>query len=168
MHGVNTTLALIAGIGIIAMILITGMEVVGRYFLNRPFHWVLEINEYIMVFAAFLGMAYTMQVGGHVAVDVIYKLYSEQNKHIAELIVAVLSLIVWAILTLKGLQQSLLYLERNIKSSTLLAVPQFYPMLLVVAGSLICCFQALLMIYDGATSLAGKDSKKHSAEVTKR
>ena len=164
-YGTNTTVALIAGIGITAMVLITAMEVFKRYFLNMPTSWVLEISGYLMIFGAFLGMAYAMQLGAHVAVDIIYRLYPERIQRIADLTVGVLSLIFWVILTWKALPQALLYLERNIRSETVLAFPQFYPMMLVVVGSLMCCFQALLMTYDAGASLRDRDFSGSSDEM---
>jgi C4-dicarboxylate transporter DctQ subunit len=153
----NGVMGLIGGLGAIALVLLTTMEVVRRYFLNRPTEWVLEISEYLIILVAFVGMAYAMQVGAHVMVDIIYRRYPGLGKRTADLIVGVLSLTFWAVLTWTALQQSLVYLERNTRSETLLAVPQFYPMMLVVLGSLFCCFQALLMIYDAVASLRSKD-----------
>ena len=152
-YDVNITTAVIAGVGITVLVLLTGAEVAKRYLLNAPSGWVLEISEYLMVFGAFLGMAYAMQVGAHVAVDVIYLRYSDQKKRIADLVVAVLSLFFWALLTWSALRQFFLYLARDTKSPTVLAVPLAYPMVLVFVGSLICCFQGLLMSYDAVRAL---------------
>ena len=163
-HGINRTTALIAGVGIIAMILITSWDVLMRYFLDKPSGWVFEVDEYLIVFSAYLAMAYCMQVRGHIAVDTLYNLYPARGKSVADFVVAILSLFVWGILAWESLQQSLYYLERNVKSSTMLAVPQVYPMLLITVGSLICCFQALLMIYDGASALRSKDSGKNAGK----
>ena len=124
-HGINRTMAIIAGVGIIAMVLITSGDIVMRYFLNKPSSWVFEIDEYLIVFGAYLAMAYCMQVGGHVAVDTIYSLYSARGKRVADLVVAISGLFVWLILTWKSLQQSLFYLERNIKSSTILTEQKY-------------------------------------------
>ena len=64
-HRTSTTTGLIAGAGIIVLVFLTLMEVVKRYFLNSPTSWVLEISELLIVFGAFLGMAYALQVGAH-------------------------------------------------------------------------------------------------------
>jgi len=159
----NTLSGIIAGIGIAVLVFLTGVEVVKRYFLNSPSSWAFEVSEYLMVFGAFLGMAYAMQVSAHVAVDVIYLRYRERNKRIADLIVAIFSLFFWALLTGMAYRQALIYLARNVKSSTLLAVPQFYPMMLVVIGSLICCFQGTLMIYDAVMVIRGKRARDSGA-----
>ena len=162
-YGTNSVIAIIGGLGAVTLVLLTTMEVVKRYFLNMPTEWVLEISEYLIIMVAFAGMAYAMQVGAHVTVNIVYRRYREQGKRIADLTIGVLSVVFWALLTLTALRQSLVYLERNTRSETLLAVPQFYPMMLVVVGSLFCCFHALLMIYDATVSLRSSDSS-HSTE----
>jgi len=156
-YGTNGAMAIIGGAGALILVALTTMEVVKRYFLNMPTAWVLEISEYFIILVAFFGMAYALQVGAHVMVDIIYRRYPRLGKRTADLIVGVLSLVFWALLTGTALRQSLIYLERNARSETLLAVPQFYPMLPIVVGSLFCCFQALLMIYDAVASLRSGD-----------
>lgn len=156
-HRTSTTTGIIAGAGIIVLVFLTLMEVVKRYFLNSPTSWVLEISELLIAFGAFLGMAYALQVGAHVSVNIIYRRYSKRGRRIADLTGAVLTLFLWAGLAWYALQKSLVYLERNVRSETLLAVPQFYPMMLVFLGSLFCCFCALAMAYYAVASLTGKD-----------
>ncbi|MBU2608221.1 MAG: hypothetical protein KKF26_02780, partial [Chloroflexi bacterium] len=66
------------------------------------------------------------------------------------------------VLTGIALRQALIYLERHIRSETLLATPLFYPMMLIVIGGLAVCLQSLLEVYDASASLTGRDFRKTS------
>jgi len=154
-YGANLGLGMTAGVVIGGLVVLTTMEVIKRRFLNSPSEWVMEISEYLLILSAFFGMAYALQIGAHVMVNIVYRYYSKLSKRVIELIVGMLSLTFWSILTWIALRQALVYLAFNTRSQTLLAVPQFYPMMSVVLGSLFCCFQALVMIYDAIVSLPG-------------
>lgn len=161
----NVVLAMAAGVVIFGLALLTTWEVVRRYIFNMPTAWTLEVSEILLIFATFFGMAYTLQERGHVKVDIIYLRYRKQQKRIADLLANILTLSFWTILTWKSVQQSVYYLQSNIRSETLLAIPRFYPMAIVAIGSLLCCFQALLMTYD-AISANKRDSDKVTLEST--
>jgi TRAP-type mannitol/chloroaromatic compound transport system permease small subunit len=65
---------------------ITLLEVFLRYGFNRPTMWVHETSQQIFAIAFLLGSAYTLQEGGHVRVDIIYRRLSPKGRallHIA-------------------------------------------------------------------------------------
>jgi TRAP-type mannitol/chloroaromatic compound transport system permease small subunit len=74
------------GSGVIAAMLIgplvlaTCIEVFSRYVLGRPTIWAYEISYMGMGAHFLLGGAYTLMVGGHVRIDLIYGLYPERLK----------------------------------------------------------------------------------------
>lgn len=60
-----------------AMTLITFVQVVLRYVFNSGFIWALELTSFLFVWLVLFGMAYVVKVGGHIAVDVITRLFPE-------------------------------------------------------------------------------------------
>jgi TRAP-type C4-dicarboxylate transport system permease small subunit len=64
-------LAAVAGIGILAMMLITCADVFLRYLFNAPIEGSLDITQMLMVIIVFFGLAYCGWTGGHVAVDLL-------------------------------------------------------------------------------------------------
>jgi C4-dicarboxylate transporter, DctQ subunit len=144
----NYSLALAAGICMLLLTALTTNEVVRRYFFNAPTSWSLEITEYLLVFCIYLGMAYSIKTGAHVSVPLVYARFSKTKQRLFDMANSILLLIFWLILLWQTLILAIEYLLKNIRSETILATPLFYPMLLVVIGSLTSCLQAILNIYD--------------------
>lgn len=63
-------LAVAAGALIVFALVSVGVDVVSRYFFNRPLSWVFEVTEYILLFVPCLGMAWLARHDGHVIVDI--------------------------------------------------------------------------------------------------
>ena len=80
------------GTGVIAAMLIgplvlaTCVEVFSRYVLGRPTIWAYEIAYMGMGAHFLLGGAYTLLLGAHVRIDLIYGLYPERLKAAVDLI----------------------------------------------------------------------------------
>jgi TRAP-type C4-dicarboxylate transport system permease small subunit len=70
-EGVSRVGGTISGIGIFVLVILVVNDVVMRYAFNRPTSWGLEISEYLMLYFAFIGFAYTLLVDRHVRVDLL-------------------------------------------------------------------------------------------------
>lgn len=74
------------GTGVVAatliapLVLATCIEVFSRYVLGRPTIWAYEIGYMGMGAHFLLGGAYTLMVGGHIRIDLIYVRYPERLK----------------------------------------------------------------------------------------
>ena len=63
------------GVFILAFLLVlTNYEVVGRYLLNRPAAWSLEIIEYGLLYLTFLGAAWLLKEDEHIKMDIVIEL----------------------------------------------------------------------------------------------
>jgi TRAP-type C4-dicarboxylate transport system permease small subunit len=137
-----------AGGGMLILAGLTANEVVLRYFFNAPTIWTLEISEYLLSFCVYFGMAYSLQKEAHVSVPLIYSRFNKQTQWVLDMVGSVLLLVFWLLLFFVTLVIDIDYLTRNVKSETILATPLFYPMLLIVIGSLASCLQAIFGIHD--------------------
>ena len=54
---------------LVVMMLVTTIDVIGRYIFNSPFGGANEIAEFLQALVVYLGIAYTATQKGHVAVD---------------------------------------------------------------------------------------------------
>jgi TRAP-type C4-dicarboxylate transport system permease small subunit len=84
---------LVKGSGILGAFLfllvmfITTYEVLVRYLFNAPTTWSLEISIILTIWGTFLGVAYTLQQGGHTQVDLFVNRLSERNRRILKIFV---------------------------------------------------------------------------------
>jgi len=64
-------LNLVGGITILVLVLLTVINVLGRWVFNLPVTGYIDWIEQAMAFFAFLGIAYCQRVGGHIRMDIV-------------------------------------------------------------------------------------------------
>ncbi len=162
---INLWLGIGSGLAAALIMLLTGFEVVMRYFFNRPTLWSVEISEYLLVACAYLGLAYTLEHGGHVRVELIIDRPRPGPRRVLNIIAFTLAVIFAAVLTWQTLALALTSLGRGARSSTPMAIPLFPAQILIPIGSFFLCLQALGMLYGYVTNQPseGKESR-NSAE----
>lgn len=55
------------------MVVVVSAQVISRYLFSSPFTWTEELGRYVFVWLTFLGMAYAVKTGGHIALDLLLK-----------------------------------------------------------------------------------------------
>ena len=80
-----------------ALALVMGGNVLLRYGFSTGSVWSQELEWHLMSPICLFGMSYALRHGEHVRVDVVFATYSERNKLLVELITALLSMAVCAI-----------------------------------------------------------------------
>lgn len=85
-ESINEYTAKFYGILIMALVLVMVVEVTRRYGFNQPIMGIQDVD--CAYFGAYYTMAaaYTLAVGGHVRVDVIWAMFSPRNRAIIDLI----------------------------------------------------------------------------------
>ena len=79
-------------VGIFAMYLVFAMggvllfESISRTAFNLPHIWAVEVAQFLMAAYYMLGGGYTIQLDGHVRMDLLYGRWSKQRKAIADII----------------------------------------------------------------------------------
>jgi TRAP-type mannitol/chloroaromatic compound transport system permease small subunit len=73
--------------------LVMGTNVLLRYGFSIGSIWMQELEWHIMVPICLLGMSYALLKGEHVRVDVVFQYFSERNKHLVDVITAILGMI---------------------------------------------------------------------------
>jgi TRAP-type C4-dicarboxylate transport system permease small subunit len=61
--------AVVSTAAIAALVVITVVDVAGRYLFNRPLLGAVEVSEFLLVVLAFAGLAYAERRNAHIAVD---------------------------------------------------------------------------------------------------
>src|SRR5512139_3185375 len=96
----------VAGIGaffLIPLMLITAADVVARDVFNRPVPGTVELSQYMLGVFILLGIAYTQQEKGNVAVTMLISKLSPRTQAVVSLIGTLLSLFIFVLLAWQGL-----------------------------------------------------------------
>ena len=95
---VETWLALIAGLAVLALMGLAVAQVGGRNFINRPLPGYVDWIEQAMPLIAFLGIAYTQRPGGHIRMDIAIGRLSGRALWAAEWVTTLVTLLLLLIL----------------------------------------------------------------------
>jgi len=94
------------GIGAAAIILVmmflTTLDVVLRYIFSSPLPGVYELQEFMLVGAVFLALAYVQSLKGHIYVDLFTNRFSERGQAILRIISHTVSFLIFALITWQG------------------------------------------------------------------
>lgn len=118
------------------MVLLVTLDVVLRYFFNRPIKGSYELIEFMMVLVVFLGLAYTQTKKGHVSITLFTGKLSPGQLAVIRSITYLLCIIIFSLITWRGIVQAEA-LRVNGTSSDLLFIPTFPFMWIVVIASVL-------------------------------
>ena len=103
----ESALNLIAALVILAVMLIGVFQVFGRKLINFPVPGYVDIIEFVMTVFAFISIAYTQRLGGHVRMEIILKRLRGRALWIIEFLGTLTVLVIVAILAWFGYEHFL-------------------------------------------------------------
>ncbi len=116
------------------MMILVVVEVFMRYVMQRPLMVADEFSAYMLVALSFIGLAYTWRQGGHVRITILVSRMSWKTANWVRL-GALICVFAFMIAMDQSAYKMVRYaLQMNMKSSTFLMVPLFWPQLTVFAG----------------------------------
>jgi len=140
--GLSKALSYVGGLVLFALMLLTAIDVTGRYLFNTPFIGTYEITKFMLASLIFCSLAYTQSRKGHVAVDIFVSGFSPKHRIMIDLINHSISSIVLGAIAWKSVERGFEVMATKECSGTL-GIP-VYPFLFVVAfGSAALCMEFL-------------------------
>lgn len=103
----NKVVAVLATLAILAMTLSTSADISMRFFFNQPILGVTELNELLMVFAVYLGIAYTQTVKGHVRMELVIEHLPVKAKLVLEILVYLMVIVGFTLLIRSSGEQAI-------------------------------------------------------------
>ncbi len=153
---VESLLNLLGGLVIFLLISLATANVLGRWFFNIPISGYIDWVEQSMAFMAFLGIAYTQRLGGHIRMDMLVSKLHATRLWLVELT----STILMFLLTLVLIYGSYLHFLRayTIGDSSLDIDLPIWPAKLVVTFALcILALRLMLQIWSYFRALINKN-----------
>ena len=112
------------------------VDVILRYFFNRPSIWVTEVSGYLFMYIIFLGTAYALQEDFHINVNFVLNEFKYPMRRIINLIASVFSMAFCLVLLWQTSIMTWSAFKGAWVSPTLLSLPYVYIYPSMVFGSL--------------------------------
>ena len=125
-------MAFLAGIMLVALVLIVCIEIGARYFFHRPQVWTVEVCEYLLFSIAFLGAPWLLKVGGHVNVDIFTTQFSQRKQQYLALFSTAVGAVVSLIICLTAVKVAYHSFLDGVLLTKTMSIPQ-YPFILLIA-----------------------------------
>ncbi|MCB2190791.1 MAG: TRAP transporter small permease subunit [Deltaproteobacteria bacterium] len=126
---------------VVVMALSICWEVFCRYLLDSPTDWVNETNQYLLCLMSMLGGSYCLLVDQHVRVDFFFRLRSDKQKALMELMTWWLAALFCVVIIWWGGEMAIEALVKNKLSNTILEMPLWPSMFMVPLGALLLLLQ---------------------------
>ncbi len=133
-------------VALTAIILIVFVDVLGRYFLNKPLPGSYELVEQLMGVLAGFAIMYAAVKRGHVALDLIVSRFSRRTQAIMGSIFSLLGFGTWAVLAYKVYQHALKALETGI-TTDVLPIKLRQILLTLAVGTFLCSLILLIQAF---------------------
>ena len=142
------------------MMMLVVVDVFMRYVMNRPLMVSDEFSAYMLVTLSFLGLAYTWREKGHVRIEILVNHFPSRTYSWVRLLGLILTLIFMIQMDLAAYKMIAYALQINLRSSTWLMFPLFWPQLTIFIGFVLFTLMlAVDIVRGGVTLRAGKDAE---------
>ena len=131
----------VAGVLLLFVTVGTCVDVILRYSVNRPIHWMLEITEYAMLYIPFLGAAFVLKEEGHIRIDLVITFLGERLRGWLNVATSFMGGVVMGTYTWFGAQVTLDYFRRGVPSLESLKIPMFLILMIIPIGGFLFSIQ---------------------------
>jgi C4-dicarboxylate transporter, DctQ subunit len=138
--------AMLAGIFVLITAILVGYEVIMRYVFDAPTLWTFDITIFLIMYAAFLGSAFTLREGKHVRLEFFtnwlerYPLPSQLLKILSNLIIIAF----WALATYTSFRDTVTAYKFSQVTQSYLRFPMIIPLIALVLGGFLVLVQLLI------------------------
>ncbi len=129
---------------LIFMSLMLFTDVIARYIIRRQTSFGYDLNLWLTIVLAFLGGGYAIQTKEHIVVDVVYAKMKPKLKAIVNVAAGILALILAFVLIFIGIQQVIIYFQRNSIAMSGFNIHIWIKWLIVPIGGILLALQAVL------------------------
>ena len=146
--GLTLWAAVVGGLLFVVITLIVFYEIVARYLFNSPTTWSIDVSIYLVIWATFLGAAYTLKEGGHIMVDVVLVKFSIRKVHIIRRAAYTLVLAFCLVLMWRGTLACIDAVRYGEVTLSAHRFPLWLPMTAIPVGSFLLSLQSVFKIID--------------------
>ena len=153
----NDWLAQASAILIALMMLTVVYDVLARLIFRAPTLWVIDINEYLLVYATFVPAAWILLRDSHVKVELVVERLGPRGRHVMDLVSNLAGIFYCVILAWQGTLVAWQAYVGDYRFSTALAAPQWPIFAIIPLGSAWLGLAFLFKLLTAAQPAAGPD-----------
>lgn len=143
-------MVVIAALLLIISVLTVAIEIIARFLADTSFVWVIELNEYILLYLPFLVAAWLLRTNGHITLDLIDGLSNKLNYWLG-IVVNLIGIFVCTIVTWYGTLSTIDFFVREVHSYSVLKIPQVYVVIIIPVGALVLTLEFIRKLYRDAS-----------------
>jgi len=128
-------LAQLAAVTTLLLTAVVTYSVILRYAFNAAPSWSDELASYCLLWMGFLGLAYTLNTGAHIRINVFIDRMSPVLRRYVEISIWIIGVVFGALLFLGCLSEVRNFIHRGTHSTEGLNIPLFWPAIPMVLGS---------------------------------
>lgn len=87
---------------VVVLMLLNSIDVIGRYFFNRPIPSTFEFSEMLLALIIFLAFPYVQFKNAHISIEILYERYPVRARQIFDLVCQGIGLAVFALIAVQG------------------------------------------------------------------
>jgi TRAP-type C4-dicarboxylate transport system permease small subunit len=139
------------------MMFLTVVDVFGRYLLNNPIAFVIDVTELLLVIAAFMALPYTQFIKGHIRVGLLIDRLSERTQAILGIPTSFLGAATYAFIAWQLGKRAWIALQNPNQYYTMTTEIPIGPFVLIAAiGSFLLCLTLFADFFSSLVSASGK------------
>jgi TRAP-type C4-dicarboxylate transport system permease small subunit len=136
----SSLFAYLGAFALFVMMVLTTVDVLGRYLFNSPITGVFEITEFLVLILIFSFLGYTQSAKSHVYVDLLVAHLPKRLQVYAALFNHCVCLLLMALITYMGIVRGLDLMEAR-EASTNLGIPRYPFVFFLVLGCAVMCIE---------------------------
>lgn len=135
--------AYLAGVLFVFMMAIISIDIILRFFVGYTFGWVVEFSGYSLLYTTFLGTAWLLREGGHIAIDVVFTHLSPKAQLYTNGVNSLVSAILCLVLIWYGAETIWDSFQSGVLTVGVLQWPEWVIIAIIPVGSLLLTIQFL-------------------------
>jgi len=117
--------------------------------------WIVQFNEYAMLFATFLGAAWLLSKGKHVSIELVVSRLGDTGRKVMKLFHSFVGIVLCAILCWYGALTTLEHFQRKVIHVQAVDVPMAYILFVIPLGFFLLVLQFIRDFVAGLYALGG-------------
>ena len=140
-------MAVLAGVLVVFITAAECYTIGMRFLFTKTTIWVVQTNEYALLWIIFLGTAWLLREGGHITTDVVYVHLNEKTKQYLNVIMFVVGGLTCATLAFFGILYLCNCILRGVTDVRAVTIPKWIVFLIIPVGSILLTVQFFRMAW---------------------